>query len=147
MRILGTRRQLQEVANKMARVTGKKGTLNEGVVGDVAVIENLTDGADHDEEWKPADEPSADVERLAQAVVRGEVADYSANPVDLLTIEQNDLNDRAHDVVLLADAGAAKGAHLGAQVDYEEPEAEALPPVGEPAEEAASEKKASKKGS
>src|SRR3990172_9151003 len=108
MRILGTRRQLQEVANKMARVTGKKGTLNEGVVGDVAVVEGLSDGADHDDEWKPSADPSADVDRLAQAVVRGEVAAYSANPVDLQVIEDHGLNDRAHDVVLLADVGAAK---------------------------------------
>lgn len=135
MRILGTRRQLQEVANKMARVTGKKGTLNEGVVGDVAVVDGLSDDADHDDEWKPSDDPAADVQRVAQAVVRGEVADYSANPLDLLLVEQHDLNKRAHDIVLAPDAPAAS--------------APAPEPVAEVVEEAPAEEheKKAKKGS
>lgn len=131
LRVLGTRKQLEEVVEKM-RVKGKKGSINEGVVGDVT---DAFDAHEHgDDEWAGlADEPSHVVEQLAEAVVRGDLsAGNQSNPIDVEYVRANDIEARAHDILLTGDAKAKAGDHVGAAVD--EPSVD--PTVEEVAEEA-----------
>lgn len=92
----------------MARVVGKKGTINEGAVGDVPVVEGLDHLEDHGENYAAGD-VNPDVKNLAQAIVRG---DEISHPADRALAEKEDLFDRAHDVDLTGDAKAKKGAHV-----------------------------------
>lgn len=100
----------------MARVKGKKGTINEGAVGDVPVVAGLDYLGDHGENYEEGD-VAPDVKNLAQAIVRG---DEISHPADRAVVEKEKLEDRAHDVDLTGDVKAKKGAHVLSKSERDE---------------------------
>lgn len=101
----------------MAKVLGKKGTINEGALGDLPLEDPLSDETRpwhrmvDEGEVSVVDEKDAvsSVKNLAEAVIRG---DEISNPVEQEKVKEHNLLERAHDVVLRNDEDAQRGDHV-----------------------------------